>query len=312
MKTGFYIREGTEKIRSLRMKDVCPHYGEPLDGADDDWLFGDAPVPQTPPWAASESAGGWPVQYEGDDDTAAVSADEWYEDDDPDPGVLADGRPAKIPSETRDRLWVYGYFTLKRMIRDGEIFEKCAAKDRAVRPSLDDLRTLKDSVEDRDALAGDTLTVAMKKVGETWSTWSPERGAKLETYFIGGLTLHFPAVFRQWQRNRWRLVFVPAADAVPLALRAAGMFADGDPGRQADLRAALEEVMRLAGPEVRAILARVVAGETQDEIAEHLASSRKAVEGRLYRFRRRLQEQGITAATVLGDALDTQKGRADQ
>lgn len=163
------------------------------------------------------------MPYEGDDDTAAVSADEWYEDDDPDPGVLADGRLVKIPSETRDRLWVYGYFTLKRMIRDGEIFEKCAAKDRAVRPSLDDLRALKDSVEDRDALAGDTLTVAMKKVGETWSTWSPERGAKLETYFIGGLTLHFPAVFRQWQRNRWRLVFVPAADAVPLALRAAGM-----------------------------------------------------------------------------------------
>ncbi|MGW2769166.1 hypothetical protein [Streptomyces sp. NPDC001275] len=70
--------------------------------------------------------------------------------------------------------------------------------------------------------------------------------------------------------------------------------------------------MRLAGPEVRAILARTLAGETQDEIAEHLASSRKAVEGRLYRFRRRLQEQGITAATLLGGAADAQRGRADQ
>lgn len=40
--------------------------------------------------------------------------------------------------------------------------------------------------------------------------------------------------------------------------------------------------MRLAGPDVRAILARTLAGETQDEIAEHLKSSRKAVEGRLY------------------------------
>ncbi|MGW7410145.1 hypothetical protein ACWGI9_41825 [Streptomyces sp. NPDC054833] len=64
----------------------------------------------------------------------------------------------------------------------------------------------------------------------TWRTWSPERGAKLETYFIGGLALYFPTVFRRWQRNRWRLVFVPAADAVPLALRTAGLFADGDPG----------------------------------------------------------------------------------
>jgi hypothetical protein len=52
----------------------------------------------------------------------------------------------------------------------------------------------------------------------------------LETYFIGGLALYFPTVFRRWQRNRWRLVFVPAADAVPLALRTAGLFADGDPG----------------------------------------------------------------------------------
>jgi hypothetical protein len=35
--------------------------------------------------------------------------------------------------------------------------------------------------------------------------------------------LYFPTVFRRWQRNRWRLVFVPAADAVPLTLRAAGV-----------------------------------------------------------------------------------------
>ncbi|MFE5084441.1 sigma-70 RNA polymerase sigma factor region 4 domain-containing protein [Streptomyces mirabilis] len=241
-----------------------------------------------------------------------MSGRERHEDDDPDPGVLADGRPADIPSETRDRLWVYGFFTLKRMISDGEIFEKCAAKKRGLRPSLDDLRTLQDSVEDRDALAGDTLTSAMDQVNDTWSTWSPKRGATLETYFVGGLTLHFPSVFRRWQRNRWRLVFVPAADAAPLALHAAGLFAHGDPGRQADLRAALEEVMRLAGPEVRAILARTVAGETQDEIAEHLESSRKAVEGRLYRFRRRLQEQGITASTLLGGGADAQRGRADR
>lgn len=70
--------------------------------------------------------------------------------------------------------------------------------------------------------------------------------------------------------------------------------------------------MRLAGPEVRAILARTMAGETQDEIAEHLESNRRAVEGRLYRFRRRLQEQGLTAATLLGDAADVQRGLASR
>ncbi|WP_217239253.1 hypothetical protein [Streptomyces sp. AC555_RSS877] len=290
------------------MKDLCPQDGEPFDEAEEDWLFGDGPVPQTPPWSTSEPTASWPMRYEDDDSSPGGC----FEDDDPDPGVLADGRPAKIPSATRDRLWIYGYFTLKRMIRDGEIFEKCAAKDRPVYPSLDDRRTIQDSVEDRDALAGDTLMAAIKHVEGTWHTWSPERGAKLETYFIGGLALYFPTVFRRWQRNRWRLVFVPAADAVPLARRAAGLFADGDPGRQADLRGALEEVMRLAGPEVRAILSRTVAGETQDEIAEHLESSRKAIEGRLYRFRRRLQEQGITAATLLGGAADAQRGRGDQ
>ncbi|MGW7410146.1 hypothetical protein ACWGI9_41830 [Streptomyces sp. NPDC054833] len=103
------------------MKDLCPQGGEPFNEAEEDWLFGDGPVPQTPPWSTSEPAVGWPVQYEGDDGS---SAGERFEDEDPDPGVLADGRPAKIPSATRDRLWIYGYFTLKRMIRDGEIFEK--------------------------------------------------------------------------------------------------------------------------------------------------------------------------------------------
>lgn len=152
------------------MKDLCPHNGEPHDETYEDWLWGDGPVPQTPPWDTGplESTAGRRVNCwgdEDDDDFAAVSGYERHEDDDPDPGVLADGRPAEIPSETRDQLWVYGYFTLKRMIRDGEIFEKCAAKKRGLRPSLDDLRTLQDSAEDRAALAGDTLTAAMDRVG---------------------------------------------------------------------------------------------------------------------------------------------------
>lgn len=37
-----------------------------------DSLFGDGPVPQTPPWSTSEAAADWPMQYEGDDDSSAV------------------------------------------------------------------------------------------------------------------------------------------------------------------------------------------------------------------------------------------------
>ncbi|MFE2470278.1 RNA polymerase sigma factor sigma-70 region 4 domain-containing protein [Streptomyces mirabilis] len=292
------------------MKDLCPHNEEPQGDAEGSWPWDtDGQDRIEPPWSnwpETPTAGGTVKTYGDDDDFTDFFPYDRHEEEDPDHDVLADGRPVQIPPETRDRLWIYGFYTLKRMIRDGEIFEKCAAKDRPLSPSLDDLRTLQVSAEDRDALAGDTLADAMDHVEATWCTWSPDRGAKLETYFIGGLTLYFPAVFRKWQRNRWRLVFVPAADAAPLALRAAGLLAGGDPGREADLRTALQEVMRLAGPEVRAILSRTLVGETQDEIAEYLESSSRAVEGRLYRFRRRLQAQGITAETLLNDGV--QKG----
>lgn len=106
-------------------------------------------------------------------------------------------RPSSTPQDIRDHLWVYGYRALLRMIGDGEIYEKCRAKKRPLKPTLDDRETLRLSMDDRSGLAGDTLVSAMDTLDDTWHTWEAEYGAKLETSFVGGLVLHFPAVFRK-------------------------------------------------------------------------------------------------------------------
>lgn len=68
-----------------------------------------------------------------------------------------------------------------------------------MKPTLDDRETLRLSMDDRSGLAADTLVSAMDTLDDTWHTWEAEYGAKLETSFVGGLVLHFPAVFRKWQ-----------------------------------------------------------------------------------------------------------------
>ena len=87
------------------MKDLCPRDGEPHDEAYENWLWGDGPTPQTPPWDTGlpELPAGRRVKYwgdEDDDDSAAVSGYERHEDDDPDPGVLGGPRRFRPRRET--------------------------------------------------------------------------------------------------------------------------------------------------------------------------------------------------------------------
>ncbi|MEU4995717.1 hypothetical protein [Streptomyces sp. NPDC021622] len=174
---------------------------------------------------------------------------------------------------------------LRDLIRSRQIYERCAARGRPVRPTSADLEALRLSPDERHVLAGETLLAVLEDLDKVWSTWDVRRGAALETYFVGSLVLYFPAVFRKWQRTRRRLLLPRDADAAALSVKVT----QADPALGVVARDALERALRTAGPEVSAVLGLVAAGYPHSEIAERLRISERAVEGRLYRFRRQIR-----------------------
>lgn len=185
-------------------------------------------------------------------------------------------------TEARDRAGAYGYRVLQNQIRSQQIYGLCDGIRPSIRPTFDELETLRASADERHALACQTVIAVLQQRVPVWDTWDPCKGAALDTYFVRALHHKFPAVFQRWQKTRQDQLKVRAAHAVVLT----GKDAPADPVAGAIARDELERALRTVGPEVRSVLGLVAAGYEHSEIAERLRLSERAVEGRVYRFRR--------------------------
>ncbi|MFI6089775.1 RNA polymerase sigma factor [Streptomyces sp. NPDC051218] len=190
-----------------------------------------------------------------------------------------------LPREVRDDLAMYGYSTLLNKIRSQQIYADCAARNRVVRPTSAELEALRHSPDERHVLAGDTLLDLLRKPDGMWSTWDEDKGAALKTYFVGALIARFPRIFLKWQETRLSLPLPIGVDVAALSARAV----EPDPALGVVTRDRLERALRSAEPEVRAVLGLVAAGYQHSEIADRLRLSERAVEGRIYRFRRSIR-----------------------
>lgn len=188
-------------------------------------------------------------------------------------------------SEVRARVGAYGYRVLQDAIRSQRIYEQCAGVWPCIRPTFDELETLRASADERHALACQTVIAVLEQRVPVWDTWDPCKGAALETYFVRALRHKFPAVFQRWQKARQDQLKVRDAHAVALT----GKDAPADPVLGAIARDELERALRTVGPEVRSVLGLVAVGYEHSEIAERLRLSERAVEGRIYRFRRNIR-----------------------
>ncbi|MGA4844662.1 RNA polymerase sigma factor [Streptomyces sp. G45] len=218
------------------------------------------------------------------------------------PHTATTTHPDVPPPEDREHLATYGYDALLSLIRSQRIYERCAAQGRPITPTPDDLETLRRSPDERHALAGDTLLKVLEDLPKLWDTWDARKGAARETYFVGALTLYFPAAFRTWQRtHRHPHPLLPhgtVATAPPPGTTQA------DPALDVLARDALRRALRLGGPEIHALLVMVAAGYPHSEIADRLHTTERAVEGRLYRFRKQLRNS--SAGQDLREALQAQ------
>jgi RNA polymerase sigma factor (sigma-70 family) len=133
----------------------------------------------------------------------------------------------------------------------------------------------------------ETVAVALREFREralVRRLWSPDGGASLKTYFIGTCLFVFPNVFRAWQRGEDRWGRIDLDESTPDLESET----HNDPADIVPLRVDVTEHLRSLDPRTAAVIVLTAERYTQQEIAEILGMTIRAVEGILNRHRRRL------------------------
>lgn len=195
--------------------------------------------------------------------------------------VKASGFSSPQWSVVEDALIDYGYQLMEKLLTTGVIFERC--NEHGLR-----LRSANIPPVEQADLAQETVAEALRVFKNSFAKgkgWDPTRGANLRTFFARGLLLQFANIWRKRLRSKPvdselpldEVADLPAADLGPLEV-----FAQRD-----EIRRGLADI---SNERTRAALVLTAEGYEQEEIAEILDVTARAVEGLLRRHRQRTQE----------------------
>ncbi|GAA4090513.1 hypothetical protein [Streptomyces shaanxiensis] len=185
-----------------------------------------------------------------------------------------------------DELVRYGISVLRGWMHSGFIFQLVAERGFGLHAHELELEELSSNSDLREELA--TMTVArtlprFRQQALIEGGWTFEGGASITTFFMGSCAYDFPNEFRRYRAGEER-----HRRAVQ---RQQELYEDpvGPLGVAAEVLGNLEVLELLDGIEderTRAIVALTIDGYSQEEIRQILnATSVRAVEGRLYRWR---------------------------
>ncbi|UUN25530.1 hypothetical protein [Streptomyces sp. FIT100] len=198
----------------------------------------------------------------------------------------------------REDLWLYGWRVLRRWMREGEIIARCRESDIYFFAPYTEVEEMMRRDEVRVDIAGLCLGKAVPLFMRLLSQgrWNPEGGASIRTFFIGLCLACFRDAYREWAGPyRRRLAEVLHPDVIggfPKVSLAP------EPAAQMLFRDTIDTILADASWEERAVcMLMLTTGATQEQIAQRLGTTRKAVERRLGRIRRRAQE--LAAAGVI-------------
>lgn len=224
---------------------------------------------------------------------------------------MADARLVESLKETefdQDSVWyqmfvsdlaAYGYPVMLSWLRRRVVFSLCAARGRPVRYSDHDLQVLEEAYEERLELALETVAEGLKFFRThalVQGKWSVDKGASLKTYFMGACLLCFPNVYRRWasEKAKWSAISQRWDITDEEGRHLAGE--QQDTAQEALDQIAISDQLEAMPEGTRDVAALVLEGYTHSEIAHKLQITERAVEGRLYRYRksatRHLRERG--------------------
>jgi RNA polymerase sigma factor (sigma-70 family) len=207
--------------------------------------------------------------------------------------VVAGGFRGRVWQVLGDDLVRYGLAVVEAWLRTGYVFAKALAIGRPMYPTDLELQQLRTDDDLRAELADAVVVVALVQFRDqalAGTGWSPEGGAALNTYFIGGCLRLFNNEFRRWRglEKRWRMNVSTdpadflAAEADPVEGRRVQVF--DDPARATADHDQVVQALAQLKPREQAIVELYADGYTYDEIAEITGTTRRGVEGVLYRI----------------------------
>lgn len=195
----------------------------------------------------------------------------------------------------------YGLAVTTAWLRSGHIFALSANKGRGVSPSDTEREQLRDRNSDTAEEVAQMVVMravllfraqALKGRG-----WKPDGGAAITTYFMGACVLAFASEYRRFQTEwkRWTIDRgFPPDNLDPNTSHHRLATSIGNPASIVDTDTLAHEMNTLSETD-RTIVWLADNGYDQDEIAEICnLSSRRAVEGRLYRLRKQHRDRRRT------------------
>jgi hypothetical protein len=186
-----------------------------------------------------------------------------------------------------DDLYRYAWPVMLAAIRTGSIVSiKTSLPKRTI--ATDERQLLHDSSAEREDLALASITRAIPKFTEALrdGRWDPAKGRGLRTYFIGACAQAFWHEYDLWstqRRRQLRAVLSLAQDSSVDGLLL-DRFEDHHEYREA--AELLLAKARKKSPDLEVILQCLLSGMTPVEVASHLGYSARAIESRMYQFRK--------------------------
>jgi DNA-directed RNA polymerase specialized sigma24 family protein len=185
-----------------------------------------------------------------------------------------------------EELFRYAHPIVLAWIRSGRILDEARRRGARGVPAPSNGGRATPAADDED-LAQETIILALRRFRDdavAGRGWTPDKGAAVTTYFVGGCVFAFVEVHRRWRRELTRRRRIGEAAETDLRREPA-------PADPADVVVAFETIAERLGSGSPAQLALFLgaAGYTRAETAEILGTTTRAVEGWLRRHRRRLR-----------------------
>jgi DNA-directed RNA polymerase specialized sigma24 family protein len=222
-----------------------------------------------------ESTTGEPPLSQDEADLAAVA------------GVRQAGFRGPIFESFIDDLYLYAWKVMLSAIRTGSIVSiKTGLPSRSI--PADERQVLHDSSQEREDLAHDSIARAMPKFIASLKSgrWDPSKGRSLRSFLVGACAYAFWQEYDLWKAQRRRRL---AALERLANIEGEQCGHPDDLEERHDCRQAVRLLLERArnkSPELEAILRCLLAGMTAAEAAGELGYSERALEGRMYQFRK--------------------------
>lgn len=229
--------------------------------------------------------------------------------------LQADGFKGPRFDLLQDRFWHYGWTVLRSWMREGVIIERCREHRIFFKAPYTEVEEMKRRADVRDDIAieclGNAMPAFMEGEFSPLRDWNPDGGRNLTSYFMHFALWFYRDAYRVWaagHRRRMREILGP--DRRIWAYDAVDDFWDLVPAPGPEFQTVLQETLSIilaeASMEERAVCEAMRTGDTQEEIAQRLGTTRKSVERCLSRVRgraKKLAAAGVIVAPSVSSAV---------